>query len=72
MLGFCEIRREIEALEGVVCVPLKEDFFFFYDPDQIGEKARMVPMATIVTSNTHDTYSDLDREGVFRLNFGRR
>ena len=64
------LRREIESLDGVVVVPLNQDSFFFYDPDEIGESARMFPMATIVTSNAYDNYSDLDREGVFRLNLG--
>jgi hypothetical protein len=38
--------------------------FFFYEPD------RMFPFATLVTSDAHDTASDLNRPGVFRLNIG--
>lgn len=64
------IREEIEALDGVVTIELNADSFFFYDPDELGGAARMFPMATIVTSNAYDTYSGLDREGVFRLNLG--
>lgn len=64
------IRAEIEALDGVVTTPLNDDSFFFYDPDAIGDMARMFPMATIVTSDAYDDHSDLGREGIFRLNIG--
>lgn len=41
------------------------DRFYFYDPE------RKFPFATIVTrDNDYDSYSQLDREGVFRLNIG--
>jgi hypothetical protein len=63
------IREEIEALDGVVSVRLNDDIFF-YDPDRVGDSARKVPMATLVSSNAYDQHSDLDREGVFRLNLG--
>jgi hypothetical protein len=45
------------------------DTFFSYDPGD-GVPAESLPFATIVTSNYpgFDTYSDLDRPGVFRLN----
>jgi hypothetical protein len=38
--------------------------FFFNDP------TKMFPFATIVTSDEHDQASDLNRQGVFRLNIG--
>src|SRR5258706_4149480 len=46
------------------------DLFFFYDPDGRGEEARKFPFATIVTNDygDFDNASQLDREGVFRLN----
>jgi hypothetical protein len=40
------------------------DTFFFYDPDH------MMPLATLVTSDYNDTFSDLNRPEVFRLNIG--
>ncbi|HEY5856671.1 MAG TPA: DUF6194 family protein [Aldersonia sp.] len=47
------------------------DTFFFYDPDD-RESARRMPFATIVVKNYpgFDEFSDLDREGVFRVNVG--
>jgi hypothetical protein len=46
------------------------DTFFFYDPDDGGPEARKFPYATIVVHDYEgfDTASDLNREGVFRLN----
>jgi Family of unknown function (DUF6194) len=64
------VRKEIDALEGVVSVPLNDDVFFFYDPDGIGDGARKFPIATLVLSNAYDEHSDLGREGIFRLNLG--
>jgi hypothetical protein len=40
------------------------DTFIFYDPEH------KFPMATLVTSDYNDTFSDLNRPGVFRLNIG--
>jgi hypothetical protein len=39
-------------------------YFFFYGED------RMLPFATLVTSDAHDQASDLNRPSVFRLNVG--
>lgn len=75
-----EIIRWAEAnLDGVAADTASEgsgapeaawgDTFFFYDP--LGDpEARKFPFATIVTSNYEgfDESSDLDRDGVFRLN----
>ncbi len=46
------------------------DSFFFYDPDDRGGEARMVPFATVVTKDYPgvDESSRLDRPGAFRLN----
>lgn len=38
--------------------------FFFYDPDH------MFPMATLVTNDEYDQFSDLNRPSIFRLNIG--
>jgi len=38
--------------------------FFFYDSE------RKFPFATLVTGDRHDQFSNLDREGVYRLNVG--
>ena len=48
------------------------DSFFFYDPDDVGERARRQPFATIVTKDygDFDAASNLDRPGVFRVNVG--
>ena len=48
------------------------DTFFIYDPERNLEGARRFPFATIVTKDygDFDDASNLDREGVFRLNIG--
>ena len=45
------------------------DWFFYYDPERT-EDNRQLPFATLVVSDYPgwDTQSQLDREGVFRLN----
>lgn len=47
------------------------DTFFFYDPDD-RESARRMPFATIVVKDYpgFDESSELDRDGVFRVNVG--
>ena len=48
------------------------DTFFIYDPDHLLIGAQRFPFATIVTRDygDFDRASNLDREGVFRLNVG--
>jgi hypothetical protein len=47
-----------------------EDHFFIHDPHRDLPDNRMIPWATLTTSDAHDDASDLDRSGVFRLNIG--
>lgn len=59
------IATEITTFEGVEVTIVSGDSFFFTD------SARMMPFATIVTSDDgYDSSSDLNRPGVFRLNIG--
>jgi hypothetical protein len=48
------------------------DTFFIYDPERNLEGTRRFPFATIVTKDygDFDNASNLNREGVFRLNIG--
>jgi hypothetical protein len=48
------------------------DTFFIHDPDRNLEGARRFPFATIVTKDygDFDDRSNLNREGVFRMNIG--
>jgi hypothetical protein len=48
------------------------DTFFIYDPERNLPDRQQIPFATIVTKNYagFDERSDLNREGVFRLNVG--
>jgi hypothetical protein len=52
------------AFAGVETQVVAGDTFFFYGDE------RMMPFATVVTSDAHDSASDLQRPGVFRLNVG--
>lgn len=54
----------VDTFDGVDTAVAMGATFFFYDPD------RMFPFATIVTDDTHDQASDLNRPNVFRLNIG--
>ncbi|GLY20765.1 DUF6194 family protein [Micromonospora sp. NBRC 101691] len=46
------------------------DHFFYYDPERVLPADRRMPFATIVVKDYpgFDTASDLDRDGVFRVN----
>ncbi len=46
------------------------DHFFMFRPEVMPEVDRRMPLATIVSSDRYDEDSDLDREGVYRLNIG--
>jgi uncharacterized protein DUF6194 len=50
------------------------DTFFIYDPERNLEPRQQMPFATIVTKDygEFDNSSNLNREGVFRLNVGVR
>jgi Family of unknown function (DUF6194) len=52
------------TFEGVYTLTASGDTFFMYDP------TGMFPFATLVTSDVNDTFSNLERPGVFRLNIG--
>jgi len=52
----------LESVDGVESAVDEENLFFFYD------RENRLPFATIVTNDKYDKYSDLDRDGVFRLN----
>lgn len=67
------IDEVLEALQAgrpeLVAVESGGDSFVFYDPEGAAEN-RMVPFATIVTSDAHDTASQLSRPVAFRFNVG--
>jgi hypothetical protein len=46
------------------------DYYLYYDPKDGKGLDRRFPFATLVTSDQHDTFSNLAREGVYRLNVG--
>ena len=46
------------------------DVYAICDPDGTYEQRPRNGWATVITSDAHDTASDLDRPGVFRLNIG--
>jgi hypothetical protein len=58
----------VAGTEGVAA----GDTFFIYDPDRNLQAKQRFPFATIVTKDygDFDNASDLNREGVFRLNVG--
>jgi hypothetical protein len=54
------------TFEGIESVTIDStgDTFFMYDPD------RKFPFATLVTNDNYDSFSNLTRPSVFRLNIG--
>jgi hypothetical protein len=55
-----------DTFEGIESLTVEStgNTFFFYDPD------RMFPFATLVTTDYNDSFSNLNRPSVFRLNIG--
>ncbi len=52
------------TFEDVQIQTVQGDHYIFYQTE------RHFPFATLVTSDAHDTVSDLNRPGIFRLNIG--
>jgi hypothetical protein len=75
-----EIIEYVGGLPGVVTVTASEenaapaaawgDTFFFYDPDGSTSQNQRLPFATVVIHDYAgwDTESQLDRDGIFRVN----
>jgi hypothetical protein len=64
-----EMSRYIpEAFEGVDVVVEGGNYFFFYNPDPTIPPDHMFPWATLMVNDVNDTFSDLDRPSVYRLN----
>ena len=55
---------------GVDIVVAMNASFYFYNPEDGLPKDHRFPFATLVTTDEHDQFSDLNRPGVFRLNVG--
>jgi hypothetical protein len=65
------MRRHIEdAYDGLRVLDNAGDSFFLYDPAGDLPPERQHPFATIVTGDSYDTVSKLDRPGAYRLNIG--
>jgi hypothetical protein len=54
----------LETFSGTAVVEDEGNYFFFFD------KENRIPYVTIVSNDKYDRYSDLDREGIYRLNIG--
>ncbi len=55
---------------GVEVLELADSKFFFYHPDPAQPTDHKFPFITLVSSDEHDTASNLNRPGVYRLNIG--
>jgi hypothetical protein len=58
-----------ETFSNVEAFVASGDTYFFHHPDPDSPDRRF-PFATLVTGDRHDTASNLDRPGIFRLNVG--
>jgi len=63
-------RTITETLDGVDVLVAAGDSYFYYEPDPSVTPDRRFPFATLVTSDQHDPFSNLERPSVFRLNVG--
>jgi hypothetical protein len=59
-----------DTFDGIDVVDNFGDTFFMYDPDGDLPAERQLMFATIVTGDSYDSVSDLDRPGAYRLNLG--
>ncbi len=57
------------AFEDVEVLAADGNSFFYYAPEHVIPE-RTFGFATVVTNDLYDQFSDLDREGVYRLNMG--
>jgi hypothetical protein len=69
-VDFESVRAALAAFPGTLIVEANGDVFAIHDPDGNYEQWPRNGWATIVTSDAHDSASDLNRPGVYRLNFG--
>src|SRR4051794_19032249 len=53
-----------QTFHDITVIDAGESSYFFTDPEQ------MHPFATLIASDEHDQFSDLNRAGVYRLNVG--
>ena len=60
----------LDTLKGVDVVDAMDARFFFYNPDPTIPPDHKFPFVTIVTTDAHDQFSNLNRPSVFRLNIG--
>ncbi|RNL86477.1 DUF6194 family protein [Halostreptopolyspora alba] len=65
-------RHITETYEGLRTFEYSGDTFFLYDPDGTlpDERFYSLTIATVVTGDHHDTVSDLDHPGAYRVNIG--
>jgi len=60
------------SLGGVDTVVDEGNHFFFYDPQKNIPVDHRFPFVTLTTSDKYDQFSNLNRDGVYRLNIGLR
>ncbi|WP_306991453.1 DUF6194 family protein [Amycolatopsis thermophila] len=66
-----QITQVLASFEGTRIAEAGGDVFALYDPRGDLPPERQMPWATIVTHDgPYDSASELDRDGVFRLNIG--
>jgi len=58
------------SLGGVDTVTDDGNYFFFYDPQKTLPVDHRFPFVTLTTSDKYDQFSNLNRDGIYRLNIG--
>lgn len=59
-----------ETFKGVDEVVNEDNHFYFYNPDPNVPADHMFPFVTLMTNDVNDTFSNLNRPGIWRLNIG--
>ncbi|ANY06591.1 DUF6194 family protein [Pseudonocardia sp. HH130630-07] len=69
-MDFDEITAVLAAYPGTRLIEAAGDAYAIHDPDHDYEQRPRQGWATVVASDAHDTASDLDHPGRYRLNIG--
>lgn len=65
-----EIIEFIAAPGDVKSVEAEGNYFFTRAQEKAAKSAHWMPFATLITNDAYDQHSDLNRQGVYRLNIG--
>jgi hypothetical protein len=66
------VRYITETFDNIGVIEATGSRYFYHDPSDDTAPDRRFPFATLVTTDEHDQFSNLNRPSVYRLNVGVR